>query len=208
MSDRQVRDRPPPARRRPSPRGAGRLGGARGRLREQRAGGPQLSAPDDRRGPARRRRRRRPADARPHRVGRQLPAHRPGELARAVPVDGALHPDGRGHGAPREARPGHRRQGRVPALQGRADVVRAPSASAGSRSGASACARSWRRGSRAHAIDADPAAAVGGRRRRPRRASRRPTASSPRRPPTPRTTRRSPQSGRRTRNAEASREQL
>jgi hypothetical protein len=29
-------------------------------------------------------------------VGRQLPAHRSGELSRAIPLDGALHPDGGG----------------------------------------------------------------------------------------------------------------
>src|SRR3954464_9922473 len=40
-----------------------------------------------------------------------LPAHRSGELARAVPLDGALHPDGRGCGSSREARRVDRRQG-------------------------------------------------------------------------------------------------
>ena len=96
--------------------------------------------------------------------------------------------------------PGHRRQGRVPPVQGRADVVRAPSASAGSPSAASGCAPSWRRGSRAHAIKAVAAARVG------RRAARAPESevapdSVPRSAP-------KSQSGRRTRNAEALRQQL
>ena len=36
-----------------------------------------------------------PGDARAHRRRPELHARRPGELARAVPLDGALHPDGR-----------------------------------------------------------------------------------------------------------------
>ena len=86
-----------------------------------------------------------PQDARAHRVGRKLPAHRSGELARAVPVDGTFHPDGGQHRAARKAHAGHRRQGRAPAIQAdRADVLVARSASAGSPSGASDCARSCR----------------------------------------------------------------
>ncbi len=106
------------------PRRARGLGGARRRLREQRTRGAQLPAADDRRGHPRRGRPRRSADARAHCRRHGVSPGRPGELARAVPLDGALHPDG---GQPRAARapqPGHRRQGRVPPLQGRADGAR------------------------------------------------------------------------------------
>ena len=35
-----------------------------------------------------------PRDARAHRLRHELHAHRARELARAIPLDGALHPDG------------------------------------------------------------------------------------------------------------------
>ena len=85
-----------------------------------------------------------------------------------------------------QAHPGHRRQGRVPPLQGRAHVLRARSASAGSHSAASVSGPSWRPGSARTPSRPSPGP-LGATCPPARRARSRPTPPGPTRRPSRRT---------------------
>ena len=105
----------------------------------------------------------------------QLPAHRSGELARAVPLDGALHPDGRRARSARKARASRSTARARSAASKTCSWRSAPSARAGSRSAASGFARSWKRGS-PRTRSARSRARMGSTRRRPEERARSPTA--------------------------------